>query len=1639
MRAWKYDLVERLTDGDTAYPTRNEIETMVKRVEPDLVWSVDLPETIDYRMHSAFTGMPACSPGAYIVAYSRRQDFAPEDNTMSAMEFFVSDLVITTQVLPDGPEYLVRSGQTGRALENVELVFYSHDGGQDSYTEEVARIRTDSSGRARLKNLETKNFGILARQGDDLAWIHDARRFYKHQRYAVTSSFIYTDRSIYRPGQTVHWKVIGYEGNPERTEFQTLGDRGVTVTLKDANYQEVSVEGVKTNEFGSASGSFKIPEGHLLGNWRIVDSLGGRVNFKVEQYKRPTFEARFLDPETPLQLNQPAALTGQVDYFFGLAVTSGTVSWRVNRVGSIWDRGGGTSPGGSQVIATGEAVLDDKGQFQLEFTAEADPRLAEERGAQFRFLVEADITDDGGETRSASRTFNLGFVSVLATISADFGFMAADRPGLFTVKRMDLNQVPQAGEGQWFLHRLIQPERALMTSDKPLHPNPGEKFVMRTPGDGLSPRWYSQKTDLSALVGWETGTQVSEGRLQHGDDGLAIIQLEDLAGGAYRLIYKTEDDEGRTREVERDFLAEGPGPLNLSLVLEPEYATATVGSVLRLFLHSGFPDQELYLQVFTGQERLLAEFRKACSGPQIIEIPVTEAARLGLTVRVGAVRDFQRLEATRYIAVPWDNKKLDVEFVTFRDKLVPGGEETFTIKVTRSDGTPLDRATAEVLAYMYDRSLDAITGHRPRSPRSVFSSREWPLGNSVSLGHSRQRWHKRVRPKRTKPRPSLHSDQILLYPYVGIHRRDRWGSNVAMHIDPDVADELKADGIPIAQAFDVEGAEYMVEIKSAVTEHTVSSETFEKYAIDSVDAALAKQAGVVMRAGELFVRGGRSGEVSLQIGPDAVITMRQRFNETAFFLPHVQIDDDGRAIIEFKAPDSVTDWNILVHAMTRDLSSGSAKRHAATVKDLMVRPYLPRFMREGDTADLQVVINNAGETRLEGQLELIIEDPETGADLGREFGLTGGAASFQVDAGSGTDLVFPLHARSQVGSVVIKTIARTENLSDGEQRFLPILPGRMHLMQSRFAALDDSSRCELNFAMMAADDDSTRIQDQLIVTVDAQLFGSVLGALPYLIEYPYECTEQTLNRYLCTSILAGVFAEHPQVARMAEQMAERETRTEAWITEDPNRRLLLEETPWLRTSQGEKSSRPVINLLAPEVADHQRKTALSRLTELQDKSGGFPWFPGGRPSPHLTLYILQGFARGAEFGVVPPKWLVSSAWRYLHAHFDPDLRKGLNEGNLSVSLVTLLNYLMSSYGEEVWGAAGFTADDRERMLEYSFAGWREHSLLLKGYLALTLHRAERTDEARMVYESVMDAAKNDPDLGTYWAPEDRAWLWYNDTIESHAFSLRVLTELDPEDARRKGLVQWLLLNKKLGHWKSTRATSEAIYALVHYMQQEGTLAVREAIDVQVGNFNQRLIFDPDQYTGRNNQIVFTGDEIDPASMATVVVEKDTPGLAFASATWHFSTEQMPAESDGDLFAVSRQYFLRRHDGQKWVLQPLAIGDPVAIGDQIEVQLSVTAKQAAEYVHLRDPRGAGFEPESMTSGYRWNSGLGYYEEVRDSGANFFFTRLPTGQYTLKYRLRASMSGAFKVGPATLQSMYAPEFAAHSAGQVVTVSP
>ena len=776
--------------------------------------------------------------------------------------------------------------------------------------------------------------------------------------------------------------------------------------------------------------------------------------------------------------------------------------------------------------------------------------------------------------------------------------------------------------------------------------------------------------------------------------------------------------------------------------------------------------------------------------------------------------------------------------------------------------------------------------------------------------------------------------------------------------------------------------------------------------------------------------------------PRKPVELRSDFSETAFWQPHLLTGADGSVTFEFKVPDSVTSWNVWVHAITRDLKSGSITREAKSVKELMVRPYLPRFLREGDQAEIKVVVNNASDKELKGALNFDIIDTATDKSILSEFGLAKSDADgkpFTVPASGGTNLTFPIKTPSKVGQIAFKVTATSGDFSDGELRPIPILPGRMHLMQSRFVTLRDPGQRVMRFDDLARNDDPTRINEQMVVTLDAQLFYSVLSALPYLVNYPYECTEQTLNRFVSTGILSSLYRQYPAIARMAKEFSSRQTQFEQWDASDPNRKMALEETPWLQMAKGgDTNASDLINVLDARIAKAQREGALAKLRQSQTSSGGFPWFAGGPPSPYMTLYILYGFSKALEFGVDVPREMVRPAWDYMHRHYLNEIVHDMMSNDAGWEFVTFINYVLSNYPDSSWYENTFTPAERKTMLDFSFKHWRAHSPYLKGYLALTLKRMDRPKDAMLVWESVMDSAKTAEDQGTFWAPEDRSWLWYNDTIETHAFAIRTDMELIPADPKLDGMVLWVFLNKKLNHWKSTRATAEVIYSLAHYLKQTGQLGVREDATVTVGNQKTNFVFEPDQYTGKKNQIVIPGEKIDPKSTSSITVEKTSKGYLLASATWHFSTEQLPEEERGDYLRLTRTYFKRVNTGKEFELQPLREGAALAPGDEVEIHLSLTSKHPMEYVHLRDPRGAGFEPSSNLSRHKWDLGISWYEEIRDSGTNFFFEHLPQGEYTFKYRIRATTAGTFKVAPATVQPMYAPEFAAYSTGATLKIA-
>jgi len=1623
-RAYRLDLLSRLTSARDYNLLLNGDEQWkaAQSGKPEAEWTSELPATPDFETHSTFVTPPLNRTGYYVLLGSANKAFTKPQNRLQSVNFILTDLVLLVrqQHTSRDVEVQVLSGKTGQAITGAEVDLYRYDWRQGH--QRVNTFTTGPNGATRFQVSRTGDYAysyfLVARHAGDMTLDAKGISGYGSESVRPTSRcLVYTDRSVYRPNHKLMWKILAFsQGAQER--FASATGAQVKVSLVDANHQEVQAATVTTNEFGTASGEFLIPSGRMLGRWYIRTSFNDHAAMiRVEEYKRPTFEASLKDPDSALRLNRAAVVKGEARYYFGLPVTNGSVNWRVTRepVYPWWWGwyGRGESGTKSQTIAVGTSILKEDGTFEIGFTPKADERDAQKSNEiSYRYKVTADVTDEGGETQTAERNFRVGFVAVEATINPDQEFFRENSPIAIEVSRTNLDGAPLPGKGTWRLVSLVQPAKAVPPADLPILEPPGskkgdEEFL--TPGDSLRPRWQPDYSADREMHSWADGAEKSHGDLTHDAKGEASIRVERLEPGPYRLHYKTTDAFGAPFETFSEFVVAGPNTrLALPALFIAESTSRKVGENARFLVMSGLPDQPMFFEVY--KDGRLTERRALTSGRDrtLIDIPVTEADRGGFAVRLVTVVDHQLIDSETSVFVPWDNKELKVEFSTFRDKLRPGGEETWKLTVKNPSGEEVGTKAAEVLAYMYDRSLEVFERHSPPNLLGIWPHHAYlaQLASSLGVASGDMIWDQlSVLPDY----PALRNDELLLFSGYGIGGPGRRNM---------MSLRGRAGGVVGGVVASAVGQAAPMEAADAMAPAPPPAAVAEARAKDKSEADSPRRD---------------------EAAPQA--PLRANFSETAFWQPHLLTGPDGSVTVEFKVPDSVTSWNVWVHAVTRDLLGASLTKETRSVKDLMTRPYLPRFLREGDQAELKVVVNNAGETELQGEVTLDIIDPATEKSLLGKFALGAQAARkpFRVKAGGGANVAFPLVAPPEVGSVAFKVIAKAGDLSDGELRPLPLLPGRMHLSQSRFVTLRDLARRELKFDDLQKADDPSRINDQMVVTVDAQLFYSVLSSLPYLINYPYECTEQTLNRFVSSGILSSLYKDYPAVARMAQEFAQRKTRLETFDDADPNRTMALEETPWLIEARGGAETEDQLTpVLDPRVAKAEKDVALAKLRKAQTASGGFPWWPGGPPSPYMTLYLMYGFAKAAEFGVDVPKDMTQRGWAYLAAHFREDYKQRMIKDDCCWEFLTFLNYVASCYPDPSWMGEALTAEERDQILNHCFKHWKEHSPYLKCQLALTLKRMNRPKDAELVFKSVMDSAKTTQDEGTFWAPEDRAWLWYNDTIETHAFALRTIMELLPADKRKDGLVHWLFLNKKLNHWKSTRATAEVVYSLTHYLKAEGTLGTREEATVTIGPRQTHLVFEPDRYTGKKNQIVVPGTEVD-AKAGQIVVEKPGKGLMFASATWHFSTERLPDEDRGDLLSVSRKYFRREKTADGFALKLLADGNTLDPGDEVEVQLSIRAKHPCEYVHLRDPRAAGLEPGSAVSRYKWDLGIGWYEEVRDSGTNFFFEWLPQGEYTFKYRLRANMSGTFRVSPATLQSMYAPEFTAYSAGAILKIGP
>jgi len=1592
-------------------PRESWLKEYLPGKSPYKEWSTKIKDKIDYMGFSGTIEPPALETGIYLALACGDKSFKMGSSLMAACFLNVTDFVLVGTggfsikadnayydfidnqgagtINDDGFRFYVLNAQTGKPIERCELDIYTYLSPQSK--REFFNLRTDREGSAQLSlpvtiSPRATNYYRI----DPLAKFKNSFSYWRHHQnlnYHPPSPivlFIETDRPIYRPGHKVRAKVVAVWRRPHG--FRSLGSRQtVRFYATDPNGKEFFSEEVKLNDFGSASTSFEIPHGRLLGRYRLhAGCTDGRFHnhksilFSVEEYKRPEFEITLESAKDPWKYTVPVEIKGKATYYFGGPVPDAPIQYRIKRQTYIpyyfrhWF--GGYYPDGGQEIATGELTTDSGGSFVIPFTPTASPRRYGHIPDITQFLVEVEGRDSGGRTIETQKSYRAGKSAIYFNIEPKKGFYLEEERIEVESKRLTINDTSAPGKSSYRVFRLADaPTKSLAQL-----------------GYGTYGGYWRWIPPLDVqLKDTPNGKLVAEGTIAHDRDGKGIIELSPLRQAAYRIVQRSKDkwDDEVTQNkifvVAKDTREAVPvNAASITLVEKDEYR---VGEVARFVIGSGLADEVYHIELWAGEHFLEHRLIEGHQPVKLIEVPVTEKMKGGFSLRWFGVKDFDIHYGQTTVSVPWKEKKLTISLKPFNKELKPGQEVTWGVELKDAKGQPV---RGEVLALMYDRSLEYYITSQNLWLDSLYALRTTPVSWSQSVFEPYvysipitegllSRLLKAFREPPKEPRlPGLRSWRTWVRGGYYGPRRGLWEEG-EMVLNA-------AKEVPLSKS--------------------------EAVGRLGVDIRKEKRERLDFKYQEA-VKG---------------VKTRKEFADTAFFKPHIVTGKNGKGRFSFIVPEQLASWRIKLFAFNKDVEEGALTEEAVTKKELMVRADLPRFFRERDKGTVTAIVHNESERTIEG--ELWIDITEDGESIHQRLKLQDNKKCFTLQPHSLETFNWMIEIPQGVSTYRVRVTAVTDRLSDAEERELPILPSRQRLIESACIALHGSESKILEILLK---EDPTRINESMVLQIEPQLALSILNTIPFLIEYPYECVEQILNKYVPLSIMNEIYKKYPAIQRAVSKIPRRRTPTPPWEKDAPQRLITLMETPWVWQSEGRPTIWPIIDLLDPEIVEAQKEITFDRLKSAQLSNGAFPWWPGGKADPYMTLYVLSGLAEARRYGIEMPEDMIQRALKYVNKKIPLMLEP--EERNLAT--VSFAAYVVTSYLPKEFPEAkiGFKA----ARAWVVFLERHIHALtpLGKAYLAYTyLHLGDK-DKAQDMLDVAMDGAREDKIAGVHWTPEKYSWVWYSDTVEKHAFFLRTLQELRPEDKRIPGMVQWLLFNRKGTVWKSTKASVAAVYALFDYLNQRGALASDETFKVKWAKDTYSQVVKADDWLDEPIRWQKKGVEI-TSQESSAEVKKQGPGIAFASLTWTYSTDQVPEESSPGILKIQRKFYRRKKEGNSYHLKPIKSGEKVFVGDQIEVQLKINTRSQFEYMHLKDPKGAGFEAETLLSGWK-SDPLWFYEEQRDSLTNFFISWLPHGEYILRYRLKPTKPGAYRIGAATLQSMYSPDMSAHSAGFIIKV--
>ena len=1445
--------------------------------------------------------------------------------------------------LPDGTlELVVVDAVSGQPVSEAEVTIYTEKGG--GYSPQQT-YQADKQGTLKLDFLNSNKYWYNAHTAADNAmpilnlWKNDY--YYKESKRKEVLQ-LFTDRSIYRPGQTVYVSGLAYE--MEKDSTRVLADKKYTVSLYDANNNETGKVEVRTNGFGSFSGQFVLPSPCLTGYFslRAADTS---VSFKVEEYKRPTFDVTFEPVKVEYQVGDSIEVVGMAKTFAGAPVQNARVHYNISRSYAwVW-----RFMGRGSARWEGEAMTDADGKFSVPVHFEIDSDRRESPLWYYTYNIQADVTDGAGETQQANLSLPLGSTSMVLNMD--------NLPdNLVKEKKLEIKLT------------------AMNLSGEPVDtPVTYQVVEMEEQKDGQE----------------KEGRKVLTGTVE-ANKSFVPEAIYALPSGNYRLKLSAKDTQGRECTASKNFLLFSLNDKRPPFVITDwfyqdglEFDAASPATV-----YIGSSEKNVYLlyDVFAGNKRLESKRIELSDSVVSFRFPYKKEYGDGILVSMAFVKDGRLYSHNARIMKPAPEKKLQLKWTTFRDKLRPGQQEEWKLTVLYPDGSP---AEAEMLATMYDASLDKI-----------YSAHKLDFGVDFHYVVPLTYWNTSYMRnaylyvdfplKRLRAVPLEYSELII--PSTG--RMEAMVVGYGGSPRATLAGALKIRGRSAANA---------VMNQEAVTDMVLQEEMVETSAQEKAEMGSSEELA-------------ETGDIQI----------RENFAETAFFYPQLRTNEKGEVSISFVLPESLTRWKFMGLAHTRNVDYGKIEATATASKEFMLQPNMPRFVRVGDKANIAASLMNLSDKGVKGTVRMELFNPET------EKVFYSQKQKFDVKGGETGHVNFTFEVSDKYAVMACRMVADGDTFSDGEQRYIPVLTDKQWVTETVPLNVNGEGAHTFSLENLFNKHSKTASEQRLTVEFTAHPAWYAVQALPVVAHPQNEDALSWATAYYAHSLAAYIVKENPRIKQVFDswkaQGGTKETFMSNLQKNQELKNILLAETPWLAeaTNEAEQKQR-IATLFDLNTMNSQLAVSVEKLGELQNADGAWSWYKGMQGSRYVTTQVMEMLVRlnalthqDADSRMQP---MIQKGFEYLGkqaAEEYKSMKEAEKKGAVGIRpSEQVLRYL---YICALDGKAPVDEKVNRYFIDKLSGEGKELTIYGKALGAIILQQSGKVAEARLFMQSLMEYSVVTDEMGRYFDTPKARYSWFSYKIPTEVAAMEAIQRITKDTKAIDEMKRWLLKQKQTQTWETPIATADAVYALMATGASD-LLANTGGVEITLG---KEVIRTPaDDAIGYIKKTV-SGDVM---NIKKVSVDKEGTGMGWGAVYAQYLESMDQIGEQGNGLSVSRQLY----KGDEALNESV----PLKVGDKITVRLTVKADRDMDFVQIKDDRAACMEPLQAVSGFRWGNGLGYYQATKDASTQFFIDQMRKGTYVIEYQVYVNRTGEYQAGIATVQSAYAPEFGGHTGGYRVMV--